>query len=609
MNLAEYPKTYRENLEWRREMLLKAKTDMGFRAKVKELFYRDPIFAFNGFFYTLDVRRRPFHHQPFCTYSYQDDAILEMVDSIGKGEDCVGEKSRDMGFSWMVILIYLWFWLNPEGGADFLLGSRIEDYVDKKGDMRTLIEKARYALYRLPTWLRPKGFKVKQHDNFMRLQNPETGASITGESNNPNFSTGGRYLSVLFDEFAKWEGSDVSAWTAAGDATPSRIAVSTPFGAAGQYYNLVTDGKTRKIRLHWSKHPLKAEGAYCLWPKPDHLKEEEDEERFLRSPWYDRECARRRLLEIAQELDIDYVGAGNPVFDGRAGRRIATLLRRDKDAVGWFEPMLGEGRLKEVGEPREPEGIVVLWEKLDPRGSYVLGVDVIEGGETPDYAVIKVLNRRTKSVAGSYFSRIDEVQLALVVWLMGKMWTTFEEPWVGIETIGPGLSTFDFCVEKYEVPKLFMMPKFDQSNASVSYRKGWKTDTVSRKRLVSSIKEWLQRGEGWADQRLVRELTTFVLNKTGKPEAKAGTNDDEVVAFGIALEVDILAPEEEFKEELRRREDRLPENIFDLAAYRNKDEKIGIEDFCLATVLAKQGERLLAEREFYEDTLDFVYMN
>ncbi len=608
MKLTEYPKTYRENLAWRREILVKAKKDLGFREKVRELFFRDIIFAFNCFFFTLDVRRRPYHHQPFCTYLYQDKTILALQGAIEKGEDAVGEKSRDMGFSWMVILIYMHFWLDPKGGADFLLGSRIEDYVDKKGDMRTLMEKARYAFYRLPKWLWPKDFKPKVHDNFMRLQNPETGSSITGESNNANFSTGGRYLPVLFDEFAKWESTDESAWTAAGDATPSRIAVSTPFGAAGQYYNLVTDGKTKKIRLHWSKHPRKAEGAYCEWPIPEKLKEEENEERFIRSPWYDRECARRRELEIAQELDIDYVGAGNPVFDGRAGRRVAVLLRRPKPVAKWLEPTLGAFELSECEEPRDGEGFVALYEMPSPTALYVLGVDVIEGGEHPDWAVVKVINRRTKSVAASYFSHLDEVQLAPIVALLAKHFTTYEAPWVGIETIGPGLSTFDFCVERYEVPNLFMMPKFDQSKAAVSFRKGWKTDRVSRNHLISTIREWLLAGEGWCDNRLVREMTTFVKNKQGKPEAKAGTNDDEVLAFGIALAIDLLAPYEELKKEEARREDGLPTNVipFDFEALRVKDEPTTIEEKCLATVAFRQAQKIEIERDFRENVLDMT---
>jgi hypothetical protein len=589
--LDKIPKGYRENLTWRRQILSQARRDLIFRAKVKELFHRDIIFAFNAFFYTLDVRRRPYHHQPFCTYKYQEDKVLlPLVEAINGGEDCPMEKSRDMGASWLVILTFLWFWLDPKGGTDFLLGSRIEDYVDKKGDMRTLLEKARYTLRKLPRWLLPKGFVWKKHDNFMRLQNPETGASITGESNNANFSTGGRYAAVLFDEFAKWEGTDKAAWTAAGDATPCRIPVSTPFGAAGQHYDLVTDPTKKKIRLHWSLHPRKAEGAYCNWPR---LKENEDLigealEGLIRSPWYDRECQRRSALEIAQELDIDYIGAGRPAFDAKAGKRIGTLLKIGRTPETYYDFNLGGLELIEVGQVRDSEGFLTVFRRPRKEDSYVLGVDVVEGTEDGDYAIVKVLNRRTKDVDASYWSRINEVELARIIKCIADFYKTTDAPWVGVESNGPGLATFDFCYEIYDIENLFMMPVFDSARQSVSFKKGWRTTESSRKVLVSGVKNWLLEKRGWGDSRLCREMTTFVINKNRKPEAKPGCNDDEVLAWGIAIQVDLLAPEVDYVAPQERREDGLPLGIF---IPKEDGSPKTLEERCMACALGKQVER------------------
>jgi hypothetical protein len=152
--------------------------------------------------------------------------ILDLQRAVREGSDRVIEKSRDMGASWMVLLVFHHEWLDPRGGGDFLVGSRVEDYVDRKGDMRTLFEKLRYAHYKLPKWIQPQGFQRRVHDTYGKLVNPESGASITGESNNPNFSTGGRYAGILYDEFAKWKESDTAAWTAGGDADASATALA-----------------------------------------------------------------------------------------------------------------------------------------------------------------------------------------------------------------------------------------------------------------------------------------------------------------------------------------------------------------------------------------------
>ena len=594
-----YPKDYRANLSRRREILLKAKTDLVYRAKVKEFFHRDILFAFNLFFYTLDVRRRPFHHQPFCTYPYQDEAILLIVRSIEEGKDIPTEKSRDMGVSWMVILIFLWFWLKPEGGADFLLGSRIEDYVDKKGDMRTLLEKARYGFYKLPKWLRPKGFNKKIHDNFMKLSNPETGATITGESNNKNFSTGGRYLAVLFDEFAKWEMTDEFAWMAAGDATPCRIPVSTPFGVGGKYYEIIT-GATSKIRLHWSLHPKKGAGAYCVWPRSQAAIDAWDgrAEYWVRSPWYDEESLRRTEDEIAQELDISYLGAGNPVFKRKQGRRIQQMLNINRIPFGWRELDLGRMALMEISKPRDDEGVLVLWEKLDEVNDYILGVDVVEGIEGGDFATCKVLNRETKSVAASYYSRIDEVQLARVIGTIAKEFGTNDFSWIGIETNGPGLSTFDLCVETYSLNNLFMMPKYDTTRQGIFHMKGWRTTTSSRNLLVSGVSEWLLEKVGWVEPRCCRELQSLIRSKTGKVEAKSKMHDDEFIALGICLQVDQIVPARGKKVEETKGivEDR--EQLFRLKELKGEIE-LSIEERCLSTLLTKR--KVDEETLFFDD--------
>jgi len=592
----KFPKDPRGNLEWRRGMLLRAKRDLEFQEKTKELFFRDVLFAFNAFFFTLDVRKRPAHNQPFCTYPYQDEAILALVDSIENGRDCLLEKSRDMGVSWITICVFAWFWLNPKGGTDFLLGSRIEDYVDKRGDMRTLFEKLRYLIYKLPQWLRPKGFSPRKHDNYMRLWNPETGSSITGESNNANFSTGGRYAAILLDEFAKWEGTDESAWTASGDATPCRIPVSTPFGASGQYYKLVTNGKTRRITLHWSLHPEKAIGLSCQWPPPNEdekeaLGENWEPEVVLHSPWYDSQCLRRDKKEIAQELDIDYLGSGSPVFEGRAWKRILFLHKLNLQPEAYYRIDLEDMTVKPPSSGFvDDEGLLRVYFHYDPKRTYTMGVDVVEGVDGGDYAIITVLCRETKDVAASYYSRIDENFLARAIKAVSDFYSpepdSYWAPWVGIETPGPGFATFDRC-DALGINNLFLSPIYDSVKQTVSYKKGWRNLTASRATLIASVKHWLSSAVGVAHSRLIGELMTFVRNKQGKAIAKEGCHDDEIFGFGIALEVDQVVPYE--SREKAEAIEITDENVTNLSNATSVKAPT-IQELCLQTALARRAD-------------------
>jgi hypothetical protein len=384
----------------------------------------------------------------------------------------------------------------------------------------------------------------------MRLINPETGSAITGESNNPSFSTAGRYAAILFDEFAKWEGNDSKAWTSSGDASPCRIPVSTPWGAAGKFYDLVHDPKIKKHTLHWSLHPDKREGLYCVWPKPIKAGEVVDEKSWtgLRSIWYDGQTndRSRTQSDIAQELDIDYIGAGNPVFEGDASNRIAVLLKAEKSPKLYLQPVNDPPYVAEVFNPYEHYDYVQVFEKPNPRFSYVVACDVAEGKESGDFSIIKVLERETRSVAATYATRIDEIALARTLAGICKYYSFDEKyPWWAVETNSLGLAVFDFMTEVHDVPNAFLMPIYDSVKSSVSYRKGWWTSVSSRRALVGGLKEWLVEGTGWCDKRCTREFTTFIIDKTGKAIAKEGANDDEVMCLGIALQVDRMAPSED----------------------------------------------------------------
>ncbi len=596
----DYPKTRKENLAWRVEILRRAQDDILFQAKMKRLFHEDILFAFNAFYYTYDVRKRPLHHIPFITWDYQDEAILELQRSIKEGRDAAVEKTRDMGASWVVLLVFHHEWSDPVGGADFLLGSRIEDYVDKRGDMRTLFEKLRYAHYRIPQWLWPRGFVRRKHDNYAKFQNPETGAVISGESNNPNYGTGGRYAAILYDEFAKWESTDEAAWTSGGDATPCRIAVSTAFAqnVNGTFHRILTDGKTKKILMPWWRHPEKGASLFCEWPPPNEkdknrLKEHWKPEIVLSSPWRESEKLRRTKDEMDQEIDMKWLGVGASIFGGEAGASLQTYRLLPDEPIRYLEFDLELLKAKEIATLRNREGFGVIYESFDKTHAYVMGVDVVEGIEGGDYASIKVLDRITKNLVASYFSQIDEVLLAKVIRILSDYYSLEPlspyAPWVGIETNGPGLATFDFTV-LLGLSNLFMAPRYDVTTGSVSYKKGWKTDTASRNELIGGIRDYLIDRRGTLnDQRLVEELICFVRSKTGKPQARAGAHDDDVMAFGIALQVDELAPLDlkEAKQARMKYYAELSENLI-----QNPDPlpNMTTQERCLAQALAANAE-------------------
>ena len=345
-------------------MLKLAREDEAFQSELWAMCARDILFYINTFCWTYDPRKTP-SAIPFITYKYQDDAIWKIENAINEGHDLFIEKSRDMGASWMSTTVFEHqFHFVPL--RSFLLVSRKEDYVDKTEDPKSLMWKIDFVHRNQPKWLLPNINRIKLH-----IYNEDNASTIDGESTTGDVARGDRRGAILLDEFAAVREEGYRCLKATADATNCRIFNSTPQGTANAFYDMKqTD--IEKVRLHWPLHPEKAYGMYYgADGKP-------------RSPWYDGECKRRaHPMEIAQELDIDYLGSDFQFFDPMVLERI------ERENVQ--RPFVS-GELdydQDTYEPREfikrTRGNLSLWIYLDAKGKvpcdreYVVGVDVSAG--------------------------------------------------------------------------------------------------------------------------------------------------------------------------------------------------------------------------------------
>ena len=140
------PKSFRENLRWRKRVLDKAATDIEYRESLRQLCSEDILFYINGFVWTYNPKNLVDGHSiiPMVTYPFQDDTLTDLVNCIGH-EDYLIKKSRDMGASWMCLLAFEWFW-HFKQALSFLVVSRVEDLVDKRGDPKSLFWKIDFSM-------------------------------------------------------------------------------------------------------------------------------------------------------------------------------------------------------------------------------------------------------------------------------------------------------------------------------------------------------------------------------------------------------------------------------------------------------------------------------
>lgn len=249
---------------------------------------------------------------PMITYGFQDDAARKIIrcmehQSLIGRSDVAWEKSRTMGISWLMMFLieHKWHFYNM---LSFLVASRKEDLVDKRGDSDTLLGKIDFIRAHQPGWLIPRITRNKLH-----LKNEDNGSLISGESTNNDLGVGGRRTALVLDEFALLEnGHDVAKGTR--DVSKCRIFVSTHRGASTPFYKIIqnmreknADGRDMPvgtvIRTHWSEHPIYSRGLELRDGKPW-------------SPWYQHEADTAiHPNEIKQELDIDPLGSDSQFFE------------------------------------------------------------------------------------------------------------------------------------------------------------------------------------------------------------------------------------------------------------------------------------------------------
>ena len=222
------------NLYQRYQLLLKASQDRYLQACLMEYSKRDIVFWFNTFCWTFDPRK-PTPEIPFELFPYQSWFVKEIEERINLQQDWGVEKSRDMGISWLVILVLQHGWLFKPGWS-LHVGSRREVEVDSTiTDPSTLFGKFRFNLYRLPRWMRPK-----TRDKKLSLYNLKNKNILTGESANPSFGRGQRHRCIVMDELAFWELAD-AAYGAASEASRCRGVISTPYGNGNRFARLMLD--------------------------------------------------------------------------------------------------------------------------------------------------------------------------------------------------------------------------------------------------------------------------------------------------------------------------------------------------------------------------------
>lgn len=262
------------------------------KAAELELCRIDPAHWFNQWIWTYDPRGMAYGmpaNIPFVLRPKQTELIDWLLDRLHSQTGGLIEKSRDEGMSYVVLGFFLHQWLFVDGFAAGV-GSRKEEYVDEKGNPKTLLHKFRDMLGKMPPWMRPSGFSERTHDNYMRIINPANGASITGEAGD-NIGRGGRTTIYLLDEWA-YVPHQEKVDAAISQNTNVVLKGSTPNGIGDRFHQDRFSGRYPVFTMPWRDNPDKNWTAMI--------------DGVSIYPWYEKQRATLDDVVLAQEVDINY---------------------------------------------------------------------------------------------------------------------------------------------------------------------------------------------------------------------------------------------------------------------------------------------------------------
>ena len=246
---------------------------------------------------------------PVELFAYQEEAARRIIDASSmRSRVVVIEKSREMGWSWLVCLLDLWWWLfTPRWSG--MLGSAKQELVDDGTESPefTLFGKFVFGLFRCPPWMRPSGWRTPQEAKRRRLwrelnlTNNDNGARLYGAAMGENFGVSRRMAMVGVDEAGTLPGGGWKIRKSLTSVANLQIWWSNPRGNTNAFHHYAKKTKgVIKISTHWSEHPWKD-------PKREPL-------------WYPIEVETMPPEDIRSELEIDYEASVKGVIFSRLRR-------------------------------------------------------------------------------------------------------------------------------------------------------------------------------------------------------------------------------------------------------------------------------------------------
>lgn len=534
------PTTFQENLA-ARQRILRACSNSEFNQQiVRRACKEDILFYCNLFVWQFNPQHFGTEIGPFITWPVQDAAIKKILWCIEHRKDLRVSKSREMGASWMFLIVMDWLY-QYHGNKKFLMISRNKEAVDKRDDSDSLFWKIDFMHDHLPAWLKPK---ERRRPLAFTLEGQYAG--ITGQASTEYSGSGGRAAAAFIDEFAKIY-DDFGLLNHLADTSQCCIFNFTHTGLDTAAYAICDRTKypdMEELRLHWSDHPEKNPGLYQYNEETHKVDVIDKSYEFppdfefildgkLRSPWYDKECVRRgnESRWIAMNLDIDPKGSVAQFFDPMT---IAKLKQEFAKPPLWEGELEYDLRGKPIAFIPCAGGPLRLWchlrDGFPPPDSYGAGADISEGtGATP--TCLSIANRQTGEKVAEYANaRIGAIEFSPLAVALCRAFRDTDEEGAALawEQAGPGKKFGDRVVNELGYRNVYMSVREDRLTKQRTETFGWHPSADNKRGLLTEYKFSLFKREFINRSELaLEECLDFSYQSNGNVEHGGALNTND----------------------------------------------------------------------------------
>jgi hypothetical protein len=415
-----------------------------------------------------------------------------------------------------------------------------------------MANKVRGFVEQWPSWV---GIGFSQEKNSQRHFKLNNNCEVKAVATSKDALRGYTPTILIFDEAAFIE-ADSDFWSAcmASLSTGGKvIVVSTPNGYDAIYYEIydqalrgMNDFKISE--MYWHRDPRYTKDLYMVKTKDlvHYLLNREDypndvvidlsmnnpydrdhsvvtkyiEEGYKPcSAWFEGMVKKLKYdrRKVAQELECNFLGSGDNVFDSELMQNIAKNQLREPQAK-----LMGSG----------------LWIFKEPVNGhkYVMGVDVSRG-DSEDFSSIQIIDFDEREQVLEYVGKVPPDVLAEIAYKWGTMYNAY---CVVDLTGGMGVATAR-KLQELSYQGGFYIDGVDTSNK-------WKWDpkvndkipginfNAKRVQIISSLEEACRHGFRIYSNRTYNEMNTFIYIH-GRPDHQKGHHDDCIMGLSMAIYV------------------------------------------------------------------------